>query len=52
MEKKEILEILYWVSLVIWVVTLFITVCTGFSLPMWLACVVMNGFNVARIFST
>lgn len=46
---KEVLTILYYISIGAWITTLVITVYTGVSLPMWIALIVMNGLNFARM---
>ena len=46
---KDILTILYWISLGVWVTCLFIAIFYGNQIPMWIALIVMNVFNMWRI---
>lgn len=48
MDKKEVLDILYWISLGVWLTCLFITIGYGNSIPMWISLIVMNVLNFAR----
>lgn len=48
MDKKEVLDILFWISLGVWVTCLFISIFYGNHIPMWVALIVMNVLNFAR----
>jgi len=47
-DKEKVLNNLFWVSLGVWATCLFITVCYGNSIPMWIALIVMNALNILR----
>ena len=46
---EDILTILYWISLGVWIAGLFITIFYSNQIPMWIALIVMNVLNMWRI---
>lgn len=46
---KDVMTILYWISLGVWITCCFITIFSNNQIPMWIALVVMNVINIWRI---
>ena len=46
---KEILRLLYHISIGAWFTSLFIALCYDNSIPMWILLFAMNAFNIISV---